>query len=83
MRTHTTPITETIEHFRDCNGAVWHVDLHYPQGKARGNDRYWIATITKAGAPKPAVTCANMMQLDHEVRRMRQPTLEVRHGVSP
>lgn len=75
MRNTTTPTTETIEQFRDCNGAVWRVDMHYPQGKAKGNDRYWIATITKADATKPALTCANMMQLDHEVRRLRQPTL--------
>jgi hypothetical protein len=69
--------TETLELFHDCNGTQWRVEMHYPAGKAKGNDRYWIATITKDGAPKPALTCANMMQLDHEVRRLRQPTLQM------
>ena len=76
-----TPITETIEQFHDCNGAVWRLEMHYPKGKALPHSNYWIATITKAGAPKPALTCATLMQLDREVSRLRQPTLEVRHGV--
>ena len=75
MRNNTQPTLETIQQFRDCNADLWVVQLYYPQGKAKGNDRYWIATITKAGAPKPAITCANMMQLDYEVSRLRQPTL--------
>jgi hypothetical protein len=69
--------TETIEMFKDCNGAQWRVELHYPQGKAKGNDRYWIGTITKEGAAKPAVTCAHMLQLDYEVRRLRQTTMHL------
>jgi hypothetical protein len=75
MRKATTPLTETVEQFRDCNGAVWRVELHYPAGKAKGNDRYWVGTITKEGAAKPAITCAHMLQLDYEVKRLRQPTL--------
>lgn len=71
------PVTETVEQFRDCNNDVWNVELHYPQGKAKGNDRYWIGTITKQGATAPAVTCGHMLQLDYEVRRRRQPTLDV------
>jgi hypothetical protein len=74
MRNNTQPTLETIQQFRDCNADLWVVQLYYPNGKAKGNDRYWIGTIAKVGTTK-TITCSSMLQLDREVARLRQATL--------
>ena len=72
MRNHKQPTLETIQQFRDGTGALWCVQLYYPEGKK--DPRYWIGTINKVGTTK-TITCSNMMQLDYEVGKLRQPTL--------
>lgn len=74
MRNQSLPTLETISQFRDCNEDLWVVQLYYPKGKAKGNDRYWIGTIAKVGTTK-TITCADMIHLDREVARLRQLTL--------
>lgn len=74
MRNHNQPTLETIQQFRDCNGDLWCVQLYYPNGKAKGNDRYWIGTIAQVGTTK-SITVSNLMQLDYEVGRLRQQSL--------
>ena len=74
MRNQTQPTLETIQQFRDGTGNLWCVQLYYPSGKAKGNDRYWIGTINKVGTTK-TITVSTMLQLDHEVGKLRQPLL--------
>ena len=77
MRNHKQPTLETIQQFRDGTGNLWCVQLYYPNGKAKGNDRYWIGTINKVGTPT-TITVSNLMQLDYEVGKLRQPCLDLR-----
>lgn len=74
MRNFKQPTLETIQQFRDCNGDLWCVQLYYPNGKAKGNDRYWIGTINNI-AKNHTITVSNLMQLDYEVNRLRQQSL--------
>lgn len=77
MRNSTQPMLETLQQFRDELGALWCVQLYYPNGKAKGNDRYWIGTINKVGTTH-TITVSNLMQLDYEVGKLRQATLDLR-----
>lgn len=77
MRNRTQPTLETIQQFRDGLGSLWCVQLYYPNGKAKGNDRYWIGTINKVGTTH-TITVSNLMQLDYEVGKLRQPCLDLR-----
>lgn len=73
MRTPSkTPTLETLQQFHDSTGALWCVQLYYPQGKA--DPRYWIGTINKVGTTK-TITCATLLQIDYEVSKLRQPAL--------
>ena len=77
MRNHKQPTLETLQQFHDQAGHLWCVQLYYPNGKAKGNDRYWIGTINKVGTTQ-TITVSNLMQLDYEVGKLRQPCLDLR-----
>lgn len=74
MRNTNTPVLETIQQFRDASGSLWCVQLYYPNGKAKGGDRYWIGTINNITENK-TIPVSNLMQLDYEVNKLRQPAL--------
>ena len=75
MRNHKQPTLETIQQFRDGIGSLWCVQLYYPNGKHDPN--YWIGTINNVTTNK-TITCATLAQLDYEVNKLRQPTLDLR-----
>lgn len=64
------PTLETSEQFRDHTGALWCVQFYYPQGKRKGNDRYWIATIAKVGTTE-SIICANDWALERELSHLK------------
>jgi hypothetical protein len=70
MRNTDTPKLETIEQFRDNNGALWCVQFYYPKGKRHGNDRYWLATIAKVGTTE-SITCADIWHLERELGKLK------------
>ena len=70
MRNYDTPKLETIEQFRDNNGALWCVQFYYPKGKRHGNDRYWLATIAKVGTTE-SITCADIWHLERELGKLK------------
>lgn len=76
MRNNTQPTLETIQQFHDLRGDLWCVQIYYPKGKGAGNDRYWIGTITNISTNESRAV-ATIGQLDHEVRKLRQPTLNL------
>ena len=74
MRNHSQPTLETIQQFRDGLGSLWCVQLYYPNGKAKGNDRYWIGYLCQVGTTI-SIPCGSMSQLEHEVAIRRQHEL--------
>ena len=64
------PTLETTEQFHDHDGALWCVQLYYPQGKRNGNDRYWLATIAKVGTTE-SIVCADVWSLERELAKLK------------
>lgn len=74
MRNYNKPILETVEQFKDVNGALWCVQFYYPKGKRNGNDRYWLATIGKVGSTE-AIQCADVWHLERELVNLKRGQL--------
>lgn len=65
------PTTETLEQFRDKDGALWCVQAYYPDGKRKGNDRYWIATIANITTGESHV-CADVWALERKLSELKR-----------